>query len=142
MKYSTGFIDNLFGKKIMIEMPQEDGTMREVPVTEAWLHKMQAEGKISMSNKQSDLVPFHVVGPDGSETLQLRVGVDIPEAQYKKLRDEKDGALYGLTVYENGEPKTTVIAKEIWEQAKAQLAEIDREGEEFIKGTLDKLKNL
>ena len=51
MKFSTGFIDGLFGKKTTIEMPQEDGTTREVPVTEAWLNKMQAEGKISMSEK-------------------------------------------------------------------------------------------
>ena len=62
--------------------------------------------------------------------------------QYQKLRDPKDGALYGLMVYENGAPKTTIIGKEVWEQANAQFGEIDREGEEFMKRTMDKFKNL
>lgn len=142
MKFSTGFIDGLFGKQTTLKMPQDDGTMLEVPVTEAWLKKMQAEGNITMSEKLSDLVPFHVIGPDGSETLQLRVGCDIPEVEYQKLRDPKDGSLYGLTFYENGSPKTTVVGKEVWEQAKATYAEIDRQGEQFLNSTMDRLKNL
>jgi hypothetical protein len=142
MKFSTGFFDRLFGKKTMLQVPQDDGTMREVPVTEAWLKKMQAEGKISMSEAPTDTVPFYVIGPDGAETRHLQVGKDIPEAHYKKLADPQTGALYGLTVYENGAQKTNVIPKHIWEQAKTQFAEIDRAGEEFMQKTLDKFKNL
>ena len=103
---------------------------------------MQAEGNISMSETPPGTVAFHVIGPDGSETRHLRVGVDIPEAQYKKLADPKTGALYGLTVYENGTPKTTVIGKQIWEQAKAQFGEIDRAGEEAMKRTIEMFKKL
>ena len=44
MKFSTGFFDGIFGKKTTLQVPQDDGTTREVPVTEAWLKKMQAEG--------------------------------------------------------------------------------------------------
>lgn len=142
MKFSTGFLDWLFGKKTTLQVPQDDGTTREVPVTEAWLKKMQAEGKISMSEAPSDTVPFYVIGPDVSETRRLRVGQDIPEAQYKNLADPKTGALYGLTVYENGTPKTNVIPRHIWEQAIAQFGEIDRAGDEFMQKTMDKFKNL
>ena len=146
MKFSTSFIDGIFGKKIKIEVPQDDGTIREVLVTEAWLNKMQVEGKISMSEAPSSTVPFHVIGPDGSETRHLRVGKDIPEAQYKKLADPQTGALYDLKVYENGNPSTNVIPKHLWEQAKAQFSEIDRTSEEFMQElmqrTLDKYKNL
>lgn len=140
MKFSTGFFDGLFGKKTTLQVPQEDGTTRDVPVTEAWLKKMQAEGKISKSEKQPDTVAFHVIGPDGSETRHLRVGVDIPDAQYQKLKDPKTGALYGLTVYENGTPKTSVIGKHIWDQARAQFGEIERAGEESIKRTMEIFK--
>lgn len=142
MKFTTGFFDGLFGKKTILQVPQDDGTTRESPVTEASLKKMQAEGKISMSEAHSDTVPFYVIGPDGSETRRLRMGTDIPEAQYKKLADPQTGALYGLTVYEAGTPKTNVIPKHIWEQAKTQFGEIDREGEEFMQKTMDKFKNL
>jgi hypothetical protein len=142
MKFSTGFFDGLFGKKTTLQVPQEDGTTRQVPVTEAWLKKMEAEGTISMSEKPSNTVPFHVIGPDGSETRHLRVGVDIPDAQYQKLKDPNTGALYGLTVYESGTPKTAVIGKTIWDQARAQFGEIDRAGEESIKRTMEMFKKL
>ncbi len=142
MKFSTGFFDGLFGKKTTLQVPQEDGTTREVPVTEAWLKSMQTEGKICISEKPPDTVAFHVIGPYGSEIRHLRVGVDIPEGQYQKLRDPKTGALYGLTVYENGTAKTSVIGKQIWEQARTQLGEIDRAGEESIKRTMKMFKKL
>jgi hypothetical protein len=128
VKYSTGIFDEIFGKKRLLEVPQEDGTTREVFVTEAWLKKTQAEGKISTSEPHRRTVPFHVVGPDGSETRHLQVGEDIPEARYKRLADPQTGALYGLTVYEAGKPKTSIIPKHIWEQARAQFEEIDRAG--------------
>jgi hypothetical protein len=142
MKFSTGFFDGLFGKKTTLQVPQDNGSTKEVAVTEAWLKKMQAEGKISMSEMPSGTVLFHVIGPNGSETRHLRVGVDIPEAQYKKLADPKTGDLYGLTVYEDGTPKTTAIPKQLWEQAKVQFEEIDSVGEEFVQRTMDKFKNL
>lgn len=91
---------------------------------------------------RTGMVPFYVIGPDGSETRHLRIGADIPEVQYKKLADPKTGALYGLTFYENGTPKTSVIPKQLWEQAKAQFGEIDRAGEEAMKATMEKFKNL
>lgn len=142
MKFSTGFLDGLFGKRTTIQVPQDDGTTRDVRVTEAWLKKMEAEGKISVPTVSPRSVPFHVIGPDGSETRSMRVGIDIPEAQYRKLADPETGALYGLTVYENGVPKTAVIAKHVWKQAMAQFGDIDREGEEFMKRTREKFKNL
>jgi len=103
---------------------------------------MQDEGTTKMSEKPSDTVIFHVIGPDGSETRHLRVGTDIPSAQYQKLKDPRTGALYGLTVYDNGSPKTTVIGKQIWEQAKTQFGEIDRAGEESMKRAMEMFKNL
>ena len=140
MKFSTGFFDGLFGKKTNLQVTQDDGTTKDVPVTDAWLKKMQAEETVSMLEKPSDTVPFHVIGPDGSETRQLRVGVEISDAQYQKLKDPNTGALYGLTVYESDTPKTNVIAKKIWDQAQAQFGEIDRAGEELMKRTMEMFK--
>ncbi len=137
MKFNTGFFDSLFGKKTLLEVPQDDGTTQKITVTVAWLKKMESEGKLSMSEKSSTSVPFYVIGPDGYETQNMKIGEDIPEEQYKKLRDPENGALYGLTIYEKGEPKTTVIPKEVWEQAKAQFGEIDSAAEEFRNKNID-----
>lgn len=142
MEFSTGFFDDLFGKKITLQVPQDDGTIRDVSATEAWLKKMQAEGKLSISEAPPATVPLHVIGPDGSETRQLRVGADIPDVQYKELADPKTGALYGLTVYKNGIPETSVIPKHLWEIAKAQFGEIERAGEEDMRVTMEKLRSL
>jgi hypothetical protein len=142
MKFNTGFFDGLFGKKTTLQVPQDDGTSREVTATESWLKKMKDEGKIVRSENPPDTVIFHVIGLDGPETRHLRVGTDIPFAQYQKLKDPRTGALYGLTVYENGAPKTTIIGKEIWGQAETQFREIDRDGEESMKLAMKMLKNL
>jgi len=142
MKFNTGFLDGLFGKKTTLQVPQDDGTTRELTVTEAWLEKMRAEGKVSTSKMPSDPVPFHVVGPNGSETSQLRVGVDISDAQYQELKDPITGAIYGLTFYEGGTPKTVFVGKNIWDQARAGIEEVDRAGEEQTRQTMEMLKKL
>lgn len=142
MKFSTGFLDGLFGKKTTIRVPQDDGTTIEAPVTEAWLKKMEAEGEISMSEVPSDTVPFYVIGPYGSETLRVQVGKDIPKAQYKKLADPQTGALFGLTFYENGIPKTSFVPRHMWEQALEGTVRAKELTDEFMKETMDQFKNL
>jgi len=126
MKFSTGFFDGIFGQKMMLRVPQDDGSEKEVRVTKAWFEKMESEGKLGVPETQYDSVPFHVIGPDGSRTRHLLVGVDISQERYEKLVDPTTGALYGLTVYEGGEPETSVVPKHIWQRAKDEFAEIDR----------------
>ena len=140
VKFSTGFFDGLFGKKTTLQVPQDDGSIRDVPVTVAWLKKMEADGIAKIS--KSETVPFYVSGPDGSETKHLKVGVDIPEAHYKKLADPETGALYGLTFYESGTPTTNIVPKHVWEQAKAHVKEIDQANKEFMQQTIDRFKDL
>ena len=142
MKFRAGFFDGLFGKKATMQVPQDDGSTKEVSVTEAWLKKMEAENVISIFDKPPDAVPFHIIGPDGSETRQLHVGVDIPYVQYQKLKDPNTGALYGLTHYDNGTRKTIVIGKTIWDQTRARFEEIDQAGEESMKQTMEMFKKL
>lgn len=51
MTYSTGLWDRLFGKRAELGGPVPDGTTRRVSVTEAWLDKAVAEGKITPSDQ-------------------------------------------------------------------------------------------
>ena len=121
MKFNTGLLDALFGEKTEIEVRQDDGTLRKVRVSKAWLKKMEAEGKMTTTKAPENAVHVHIVGPDGLEHGQLIVGKDIPDDQFKKLVDPKTGALYALKVYEKGVPSTTIISREMWEKAKRAM---------------------
>lgn len=121
MKFSTGFLDAWFGEKTTIEVRQDDGILRKVRVSKAWLKKKEDEGKMTMSQATENAVHLHIVGPDGLEHGQLMVGKDIPEEQYRKLVDPETGALYALKVYEKGVPSTTIISREMWERAKEAM---------------------
>jgi len=142
MKYHTGLFDKLFGKKVTLRVPQDDGSTKELSVTEAWLSKMEAEGKVGIEDLSSKKIPFHVIGPDGSETRQLTVGEDIPHAQYEKLADPETGDLYGIMVYENGSPRTNVVSKPMWGQVKSQFDSIDAAGEASRRSLREQLGDL
>lgn len=47
MRTSVGLWDSLFGKKISIDIPLPDGTVRKVQATEKWFQEMQRQGKIT-----------------------------------------------------------------------------------------------
>ncbi len=95
-----------------------------------------------MSDTPDSTIPFHIIGPDGSEVRHLKRGQDIPEAQYLKLADSETGTLYGLMYYVDGRQEITAVAKDIWLQAKARFEEIDREAErahDAIRDSIDEL---
>lgn len=121
MRFSTGIFDWLFGKKATVEVPSDSGGTRSVKVTQAWLRKMEAEGKISRAEQGNDSVPMHIVGPDGVSHCQVSIGTDIPADVYQRLKDAKTGHLYAIMVYESGIPKTTCLSKEKWDQAKRMM---------------------
>src|SRR5687768_6370515 len=119
MKYSTGILDALFGKKTTIVVRRDDGTLRRLHVSVAWLTRMKEAGReIPIP---ANAVHLHIVGPRGLEHGQLVVGKDIPEDHYKKLVDPTTGALYALKVYEDGVPSTTVISKAMWDKARRAM---------------------
>jgi hypothetical protein len=125
MKFSTGFWDSLFGKKATIEVKQDDGSVRQVRVTQAWLKQMERDDVLGISTP----VQVYVIGPNGSEERQMLVGIDIPEDKYRQLVDPTTGALYALEVIEEGSTKNMIVKKEMWETAKRQYDAIDRASE-------------
>lgn len=52
-RFSNGLWDFFFGKRTDLGVPQADGSFREVRVTQAWVDKMIAEGKISPISTQT-----------------------------------------------------------------------------------------
>jgi hypothetical protein len=119
-RFSTRLFDAIFGKKMTIQVPQKDGTVRDVRVTKAWYEKMLADGKMSVAPKNT--VHVHIIGPYGLRRDSLVVGVDIPAERYERLVDPQTGSLYAIEVFEAGEPSMTIVPRAIWEEAKRQLA--------------------
>jgi hypothetical protein len=47
MRTDLGLFDWLFGRKVTIQLPQPDGSLREVRVSERWFNEMKRQGKIT-----------------------------------------------------------------------------------------------
>lgn len=123
MKFSTGLWDSLFGEKVDMEVRQDDGSLRAVRVTKAWLEKMQRDGRMSVAKQPANSVHLHICGPDGLEQATMRVGLDVPEDVFKRLVDPGTGALYGVKVYKGGKPEMTLVTRDLWEKTKKAIDE-------------------
>lgn len=62
MKTSVGFWDALFGKRVTLEIPSPNGSVKKAEVTKKWLEKMKNEGKIKqVSSSGQTSQPNHLI---------------------------------------------------------------------------------
>jgi hypothetical protein len=132
MNFDVGLLDRLFGKRTTFQIPGPGG-LKEVSVTERWLAKMIAEGKIEPVD--ANLVIAHVIDPAGAAraahglagptheyyTTRWVIGEDVSQEQVNQFRDPSTAAIYVLVKYENGVPQRFVVRRDFWENAKAKL---------------------
>lgn len=133
MRFDVGLVDRLFGKKTTLELPGPGGTLRTVSVSVKWLEKMQLEGRITLAPPRE--VKVHILDPGGPLRVEMGlsgsseeyyvatwiVGEDISEDQCERFIDRKTDAIYAMTVYEKGIPKTSIVHKDLWDRAKSQM---------------------
>ena len=86
-------------------------------------------------------VVAHVLHPNKGYVRQTyvvgqHVGVDTVN------RFAENGHLYIVVHLEKGEPKIMACQRAVWEEAKAQYDQIDKEGKAFEKSIVDRFKNL
>lgn len=146
MRFSVGVWDALFGERVTLELPGPDGQLIRRRVTLKWLKQMEALG---MANKlEGEFVRVHVLYPSGSVNLEniadpdelfdsltasknhyrvetWRIGSDISAEDAENLRDKETGDIYAVAVYENGKQRMRTLPRELWQQGKAQMDEID-----------------
>ena len=126
----TGWWDNLFGKRIVMNVPNLDGTTRRASVTESWRALMIAEGVL-----QLEVVPVHIKdldyeiyrllpeslrpqgmkGPRYTEEWNLRrkgISSDVLSSFY----DAETQALYAVrhTMDPEKGPVTNLVQKSMW----------------------------
>jgi len=88
MKFNTGFFDGLFGKKVTLQLPQDDGTTREVRVTKAWLEKMTEKGELDYHGKPSEEVLHDNISPN-----DIVIKLDKYRTELVSLMDTIDGPI-------------------------------------------------
>lgn len=124
MKTYVGISDRLFGKWVKMQLPQPDGSIKEVPVTEKWLAKMQGEKKMSQVAQVHiwdvrcgmSAMDFLMEGPgDPFRIEQWTIGKQISQTQYDRFRD-KNGDLYVSVNYKEGEPEQILLSKPAWDE--------------------------
>lgn len=101
------------------------GQTHRIYIDHAHIDKIQAR----MSHELRDVLSsctVHVLDPmqAGPRTETWNIGEHIGRETYEKWKDSK-GDLYVLTIYEKGEPRSSVLQKEIWEQAAKRFAKMD-----------------
>lgn len=86
-------------------------------------------------------VVAHVLHPDKGYVRQTyvvgrHVSVDTVN------RFAENGNLYIIVHLEKGEPKIIACKRALWEQAKAQYDQIDKDGKAFEKSIIEHFRNL
>jgi len=146
MRTDMGFFDRLFGKKVTIQLPGPDGSVREVTVTARWVEEMERLGKMTPVAGQT--VKVHILDPQAGlggtlglsedeieefgmstavQTYRVEewtIGERISAEQYRAFRDPGTRDVYVLLVYEAGKPTTHLVRKEIWNQARAAIENV------------------
>lgn len=110
---------SFFGKKVTIQGQDENGKPFEREVSEKQLKEWEKEGLIS----KQEVVEVQVLDPKGSYTAHWKIGEDIPADVVEKVKNPATNKVYALTVYEAGEPKTSVLSHAKWREIKAAMGE-------------------
>ncbi len=114
-----GLRDSLFGKKVTIQGHDENGRPLETKVSEEQFKNWEQEGLLS----KTEVVELHVLDPNGSYTTHWEVGKDIPAEVVEKFKNPATNKLYAVTVYEAGEPKTSLLQHAKWLEIKVAMGE-------------------
>ena len=114
-----GLWGSLFGKKVTIQGHDENGKLFEREVSEKQFKEWEKDGLISTQ----EAVEVQVLDPKGSYTAHWKIGEDIPADVVEKFKNPATNKIYALTVYEAGEPKTSVLPHSKWLEIKAAMGE-------------------
>ena len=114
-----GLWGSLFGKKVTIQRHDENGKPFETKVPEKQFRAWEKDGLLSAQ----EVVEVHVLDPKGSYTAHWKVGEDIPAVIVEEFKNPATNRVYALTVYEAGEPKTSVLPHAKWLEIKVAMGE-------------------
>lgn len=134
-----GLFDSLFGKKVTLEIPDQDGNIVKRKISKKMFDEMIAKGELH----PSDTVKAHILDPNqGYYSADWVVGQDISEEHVEKFATPSS-EIYVVVAYERGEPNVMITTKEIWDKQRSIFDVIDK-GEDYedaLDAHLSNLKN-
>jgi hypothetical protein len=99
-----GLLNSLFGKKIILEVPDKEGNIRRKKISKKKFEGLVAEGKV----KHVNTIKAHILDPNrGYYVADWEVDVDIAREDFDKF-GTSTGELYVVIAYIDGEPKTMI----------------------------------
>jgi hypothetical protein len=118
MRFSTGWLDALFGEKLINEMSTDDGSIIRRKVTRKWLEKMQGDGHIG---KGKPVVRVHHLAIAGYKNETWVIGENIDQSVVDEWLDLETHHLYAMSMLDKGSPVTYFMKRDKWQMVKSQL---------------------
>ncbi|MFZ3040678.1 MAG: hypothetical protein WA108_02630 [Thiobacillus sp.] len=75
------------------------------------------------ANSVSNVIEVHILDPKGSYTTHWKVGEEVPTDVVERFKNPSTNQLYAVTVYEAGEPTTSVLSYALWLEFKLAMEE-------------------
>ena len=116
-----GIFNILFGKKVTLEIPDENGNIVKRKVSKKFLDECIEQGKVK------PIITVHILNPiKGYYTAEYVVGEHIKKEEVDEFADSK-GDIYMCVYYEKGEPNWLLLKEKIWKEHKKVYEDIDKE---------------
>lgn len=134
-----GILDFLFGKKVTLEIPDQNGNIVKRKISKKTFDEMIAKGDL----KRADTLKAHILDPNkGYYSEDWVVGEDIPKEHAEKFATPLS-EIYVVVAYESGERKVIVTTKEIWDKQRSIFDMIDKgeDCEDALNAQLSDLKS-
>jgi hypothetical protein len=107
-----------FDKKAVISVPDGQGGIKKVKVSQKQLHQWEAQGRVS----RIEGVTVHILDVMAPERTEIwEIGKDVSREIYEKYK-APNGDLYVSIHYEAGKPQMNVATKQAWDMIKAASA--------------------
>jgi len=120
-RFSVGIWDTLFGKRVVMEIPNISGEIVRRSVTQKWLE--MAQNKINTNSPgNEEIVKVHIIdGRHGYRVGYWIMGEDVGSNYANHCKDSETGELYVIHYFEDQEPKIKMLTKEQWNMAHKKL---------------------
>ena len=124
-----------FGETTEIEYHDELGRLVKKRVSKKQFDEIAEKALADGEATIYEACEVHMLDPGGYRVQRWAVGVDIEQDEYDRFKD-KNGSIYAMTHYKNGEPVMTLLKREIWEKVRGMQPgdlEAMRDFKQFIR---------
>lgn len=146
MKTYVGLWDLLFGERVTLDFPLEDGGVKNIEATKKWKDKMEHEGKLSQTStptvkvnildsriggiptdkiKSMDDLMGAISAPSNMTQIEhWTIGEKISKEEYDEYLDPKSNELYAIRGEQDGRRFRRMMTRDLYEQTLKSLQNV------------------